>query len=291
MPRTARVRKSQRTLTDQDPQTAIADELATNKGGSPGRKSNGQFARGNPGGPGNPHARFSAAMLTIARQTMTPEKIAAVFESIYVKALSGDMTAAKLLLHYTIGKPGDAPHPDHLERDEWDLYQKNAMTLDEMKQALSLPCSLGNEIVSTALPAMTAARANELAAQLKGQEGRTKNQPKGRSGVPAPKNTQDQAATAVDPWDIDVAPPLTNGKSADKSSSADSHRRSAKNQFPATRNQPPSTSSAPLTNGVSGCSAKAKNQRKLVAKQWLQPLTKKLTGPTQKTKNRQRARA
>src|SRR5262249_47115823 len=160
-------------------------------------------AKGNPGGPGNPHARFSAGMLTIARQTMTAEKMANVFEAIYIKALTGDMTAAKLLLHYTIGKPGDAPHPDHIERDEWDLYQKNAMTLDEMKQALgSFPCSLGNEIVSTALPVMTASRANELAEQLMGGEekdegGRMRDEPNGRRHVPARESTQAHTTTAV----------------------------------------------------------------------------------------------
>ena len=98
MPGTVRARKPQRTLTGKKPRAA-ADEPPTNKGGSPGRKANGRFARGNPGGPGNPHARFSAQMLTIARQTMTPEKMTAVFEAIYVKTLTGDMSAAKILLH------------------------------------------------------------------------------------------------------------------------------------------------------------------------------------------------
>ncbi len=310
MPRTLRTKKPQRTLTGKRPQVDD-DGRSTKKPGSPTREANGRFARGNPGGPGNPHARFSAGMLTIARQTMTPEKIAAVFESIYIKALSGDMTAAKLILHYTIGKPGDAPHPDHLERDEWDLYQKNAMTLAEMQQAMGgLPCSLGNEIVSTALPAMTQARANELAAQLRGEgtgapgkrknEGtRRKEEPNGRRHGPASESTQDHAATAVDPWDVDSAPPSTNRKSTDKKSTAD----------PSTRPQPPTTNSrvhdsrftnqdsrdsrstihapkAPIGNGVSNGSSKTNKRRKLVGKQWLQPLARKLTGGKQKRKKR-----
>ena len=80
-----------------------SEEAETQAGG--GRDARGRFTKNNPGGPGNPHARFSAQMLTIARQTMTPEKMVAVFESIYIKTLAGDMSAAKLLLHYTIGKP------------------------------------------------------------------------------------------------------------------------------------------------------------------------------------------
>ena len=306
MSRTVRVRKPQPTLTDKNPQAA-ADDQATNKNGSPGRKSNGQFARGNPGGPGNPHARFSAHMLTIARQTMTPEKMAAVFESIYIKALTGDMTAAKLLLHYTIGKPGDAPHPDHIERDEWDLHRKNAIAPDEMKQALGrLPCSLGNEIVGAALPAMTAARANELAAQMRGEEsgatdekGRDegevmRDEPNGRH-VPSSESTQDQTATAVGPWDVDVAPPSTNGKmdSAPAGVSPPTrHRfRTTKSSSPIPHPQSPSTSSAPIGNGVSDSSPKAEKRRKLVAKQWLQPLTRKVTGLKQKGKKRRPARA
>ena len=292
MARTARVRKPQPTLTNKNPQAA-ADEQPANKDGSPDRQANGRFARGNPGGPGNPHARFSAQMLTIARQTMTPEKMAAVFESIYIRALGGDMTAAKLLMYYTIGKPGDAPHPDHIERDEWDLHRKNAIAPDEMKQALGrLPCSLGNEIVGAALPAMTAARADELAAQLRGEkekdEGRgMKDEPNGPCRAPSSENAQDQTATAVDPWNIDVVPPLRNGKLNGESATAS----------PATRDQPPTTNPsihdsrttihearAPIGNGVPDSSAKAKKRRKLVAKQWLQPLARKLTGRKQKGK-------
>ena len=248
-------------------------------------------------------------MLTIARQTMTPEKMANVFEAIYVRALTGDMNAAKLLLHYTIGKPGDAPHPDHLERDEWDLHQKNAIAPDEMKQALGrLPCSLGNEIVGAALPAMTAARADELAAQLRGEEpgtrdeqekdegGRMKDEPNGRGRVPGSERTQDQTATAVDPWNIDGAPPSTNGKTESapaRVSPATRHQPATTNSSsPATRQQqPPATNSAPpLTNRLSNGSSGGKKRRKLVAKQWLQPLAKKLTGQKQKTKKFEPAR-
>ena len=298
MPRTMRAKKQQPTLTNKNPQAAAAGDQPTNKSGSPGRKANGQFARGNPGGPGNPHARFSAHMLTIARQTMTPEKMAAVFESIYIKALTGDMSAAKLLLHYTIGKPGDAPHPDHIERDEWDLHRKNAIAPDEMKQALGrLPCSLGNEIVGTALPIMTAARANELAVQLRGEQPRDESNGDEDPGEPvmnednASETTQDQAAASVSQRDIDAPSPLTNGKTEGEKATGDSLRRSAKPVSPATRRQTPATSSAPIGDGFSGSSAKAKKQRKLVAKQWLQPLTRKLTPGKQKVEKRRHALA
>ncbi len=327
MTRTVRGRKQQRTLTKKKSQAA-ADEQPKTKGDSPGRKANGQFARGNPGGPGNPHARFSAHMLTIARQTMTPEKIAAVFEAIYFRAVSGDMSAAKLILHYTIGKPGDAPHPDHLERDEWDLYQKNAMTFAEMQQALGgLPCSLGNEIVGAALPAMTAARAEELAAKLRDEGTGTKDEPKGRRRVRALKGTQSQANSPVDPWDVDSAPPLTNRKAESapapvspatrhQPATTPSFSLSTRHQSLATNSSPPltnrktegakttgnrgrqvaspaspATNRSPLTIGVSDGLVGSKKGRKLVAKQWLQPLAKKLNGANQKSKKRPHTRA
>ena len=294
MPQSVRARKPRPKPKSKSPDATPDKSRPVPETGSPGREANGRFARGNPGGPGNPHARFSAHMLTIARQTMTPEKMAAVFEAVYIKALTGDMNAAKLLLHYTIGKPGDAPHPDHIERDEWDLHRKNGMTVDEMKQALGrMPCSLGNEIVSTALPAMTEARASELAAQLRGDE------PNGNEDLETTvmndgrvsKSSQDQSATQDNPCDRRVAPPLTNRNSEGKTKPGESRRRIAKMQSPATNHQPPATHSAPLTNRVSGGSVEGKMGRKLVAKQWLQPLARKVAGQKQEGKKHRAVRA
>ena len=307
MPQSVRARKPRPTAKGKSDHTTADKAHPEQETNSPGREASGRFARGNPGGPGNPHARFSAQMLTIARQTMTPEKMTAVFEAIYIRALTGDMGAAKLLLHYTIGKPGDAPHPDHIERDEWDLYQKNGIAPDEMKQALGrMPCSLGNEIVGAALPAMTAARADELAAQLKDEEPGARNEKKmekgrgmkdeanGRGHVPVSKSAQHHTATAVDPWDIDSAPPLTNGKTESapaNDSPATRYQPPTTDSFsPATCHQPPATSSSPLANRVSNGSAGGKKGRKLLAKQWLQPLAKKLTGGKQKSKKCKPAR-
>src|SRR5262249_7628441 len=36
------------------------------------------------------------------------------------KAADGDISAAKLILSYKLGKPAPAPNPDEIDRDEWE---------------------------------------------------------------------------------------------------------------------------------------------------------------------------
>ena len=96
MPQSVCARKPRPKAKGKSGQTT-ADKANLDQGmNSPGRQANGRFARGNTGRPEIPYARFRAYMLTIARQTMTPEKMAKVFEAIYIKTLTGDMNAAKL---------------------------------------------------------------------------------------------------------------------------------------------------------------------------------------------------
>ena len=318
MSRALRAKKQQPTLTDERPQTATAEGQPKKKGSPPGRQANGQFARGNPGGPGNPHARFSAHMLTIARQTMTPEKMAAVFESIYIKALTGDLSAAKLLLHYTIGKPGDAPHPDHIERDEWDLYQKNAMTLDEMKQTLGrLPCSLGNEIVGAALPSMTATFASDIASKLMGGEGQEaggENNEKSNEGPLTNRQSDGVDLHSLPPRPSTLASSRSRRPSRASTPSPLTNREteSVDAQSPGTPDQPSHTaapspltnresdsvdprslaprpatdasSRSPLTNGKTKPVPQGGAKRNSVAKHWLQPLARKLNARAVKRK-------
>jgi hypothetical protein len=160
--------KSQSSGSEKDPQPTLTDEpSAADKTSPNGRGAGGQFTKGNAGGPGNPHARGCAKMLEVFRNAISEDEMVQICRMLFVKAVSGDISAAKIILSYKIGKPLPAPHPDAIDRDEWDHYQNDAIHEKEMKLVLSsLPTHSGNDIVRGSLPIMTASRMNDLAAQL-----------------------------------------------------------------------------------------------------------------------------
>jgi hypothetical protein len=122
---------------------------------------------GNAGGPGNPHARHCARMLEMFRNSITDEEMYALCRVLFERASGGDMGALKMVWQYKLGKPLQAPNPDMIDRDEWDHFQKDAMTLEEMKQVLGqLPSRIGNAIVSAALPSIASTISHTLAQQL-----------------------------------------------------------------------------------------------------------------------------
>jgi hypothetical protein len=131
------------------------------------RDSQGRYLKNNAGGPGNPHARHCARMLEMFRNSITDEKMYGLCRVLFERAITGDMSALKMIWQYKLGKPLPAPNPDMIDRDEWDHFQKDAMTLEEMKKVLGqLPSRIGNAIVSSARPSITSAISHTLAHQL-----------------------------------------------------------------------------------------------------------------------------
>ena len=65
-----------------------------------GHSPDGRFAKNNPGGPGNPHARHCARMLALLRASISDEEMVAVFRMLVEKAIARDVSAAKLVLSY-----------------------------------------------------------------------------------------------------------------------------------------------------------------------------------------------
>jgi hypothetical protein len=106
-------------------------------------------------------------MLEMFRNSITDEEMYGLCRVLYERAITGDMSALKMVWQYKLGKPLPAPHPDRIDRDEWDHFQKDAMTLDEMKKVLGqLPSRIGNAIVSAALPSIASTISHTLAQQL-----------------------------------------------------------------------------------------------------------------------------
>ena len=74
-----------------------------------GRTASGQFAKGNAGGPGNPHAKRVAELRAALLEAVTVEDIRAVVRSLVGQAREGDIPAARELLNRVLGKsPDDA---------------------------------------------------------------------------------------------------------------------------------------------------------------------------------------
>ena len=72
-----------------------------------GRTPRGQFAKGNPGGPGNPYARRTAALRSALLDAVTEADIRAVARALVKRAKDGEVPAVRELLDRLLGRPGD----------------------------------------------------------------------------------------------------------------------------------------------------------------------------------------
>src|SRR5271165_1591112 len=89
-----------------------------------GRSASGRFAKGNPGGPGNPFARQVAALRQELLNAVSLDKLRSIVGKLVEKAEQGDVPAAKVVLEYTIGKPAKVTDPDRLDIEEWKGFQE-----------------------------------------------------------------------------------------------------------------------------------------------------------------------
>jgi hypothetical protein len=108
---------------------------------SEGRQANGQFAKGNQFGPGNPFARKCAAFRAALMDAVTEQDIQDIAVKLRDDAKAGDKAAVKLLFQYVIGKPQPAVDPDTLDLQEMRGYMAAAIppeALEQMQQAVPL---------------------------------------------------------------------------------------------------------------------------------------------------------
>jgi hypothetical protein len=232
--------KPQPTLTDDQAQAGSQEQQAAS-GPDPlnGRRPDGKFARGNPGGPGNPHARHCARMLQAFRNAISAEEMQRLFRVLYEKAAAGDVSAGKLVLSYHIGKPLPASNPDAIDRDEWNHYQQDSMALDEMKRVLSsLPTRVGNDIARTTLPIMTEAWTKDLATQL-------------MKGCPVPKEVHERTEDGEEKPEVEA--PIANGElnESDGIQPSTTGTSRSTNGHHNSRRPPTSTTKKPIANGDS----------------------------------------
>jgi hypothetical protein len=250
------------------------------------RNAAGQFLPGNAGGPGNPHARHCARMLELFRNAISDEEMYMLTRVLLERASTGDMSAMKMIWQYKLGKPLPAPNPDAIDRDEWDHFQKDAMTLTELKNVLNqLPSRIGNAIASAALPSIAESVAQNLSAQL------FQSLPPdyyAQSATPPAADAPGQSAPMPAAPDAQPTPPGSNGFSAEPTPVSNGDpveldadglpSRGLPNSLPASpspsapRPQPSTSQSTPVSNGKSkkgGKGGKSPKSRKRLKNQWM----------------------
>jgi hypothetical protein len=119
-----------------------------------GRDAKGRFAKGNPGGPGNPFARHVAKLRSALVQCVSEEDMRQIANGLLVSAKLGHLPSIRILLMYVLGKPSGAVNPDTLDIDEWrQLVQPLAQIAADLPQALmSVPAPTATDMVRTAQP-------------------------------------------------------------------------------------------------------------------------------------------
>jgi hypothetical protein len=119
------------------PVTGAREPAAQTPTAGAARGPGGRFAKGNPGGPGNPFARQVAALRQAALAAITPDAVHAIIAKMAELALAGDVQAAKLVLAYAIGKPAAPADPDKLDVQEWNHFKEAAPMLNEIESLLT----------------------------------------------------------------------------------------------------------------------------------------------------------
>lgn len=85
------------------------------------RDAQGRFAEGNPGGPGNPHAKRVGELRVALLEAVTPADMQAVVKALVEAAKGGDVAAARVLFERVLGKPVEADLIERLEVLEQQL--------------------------------------------------------------------------------------------------------------------------------------------------------------------------
>jgi hypothetical protein len=127
-----------------------------------GRESNGRFAKGNPGGSGNPFARQTAALRRELVESVTAEDIRQIAQRLLQQAKEGDVPSARLLFSYAIGRPAPVVDPDTLDQQEWQALRQQVKMEDANAYLQSVPADTACHYLRQALPMMTRRYTNQL---------------------------------------------------------------------------------------------------------------------------------
>jgi hypothetical protein len=117
----------------------------------------GRFAPGNQGGPGNPFARLMGMLRCALVRRIKPEAVEAIADVLIDMAKAGDVPAARLVLSYGVGKPTEAVNPDTLDLEEWDIYRRGPVSLNDLSGIVEgIPLDVLGPAVRAAKPYLNA---------------------------------------------------------------------------------------------------------------------------------------
>ena len=81
---------------------------SSSSNGANGRSSGGQFAKGNPGGPGNPYAKRVSTLRSALSDQVQDKDLRAIVAKLVRLAKDGDIAAAKEVLDRSVGKSANS---------------------------------------------------------------------------------------------------------------------------------------------------------------------------------------
>lgn len=90
---------------------------------NPSPSPNGRFAKGNPGGPGNPHGRAVAQLRSALFAAVSAEDFKAVIAALVEQARTGDVPSIRELLQRLLGPPESADFVERLEAIERQINE------------------------------------------------------------------------------------------------------------------------------------------------------------------------
>jgi hypothetical protein len=132
------------------------------------RDAMGRFAPGNKGGPGNPFGRMMGMLRCALVRRLKPEDVEAIADVLIAKATAGDVAAARLVLSYGIGKPTEAVNPDTLDMQEWDVFRKSPVSLDDLRGIVEgIPVDAMGPVVRVTKPYLNANAVDTIMSVLK----------------------------------------------------------------------------------------------------------------------------
>jgi len=89
--------------------------------GDNGRGPDGRFAKGNPGGPGNPHAKKVHRLRSALLNAVKPQDVTEIIKKLVELSKAGDVAAMRLLFDRLLGPPICADLADKIEKLEFLL--------------------------------------------------------------------------------------------------------------------------------------------------------------------------
>jgi hypothetical protein len=101
-------------------------EAPSTNGANGGRQDGGRFAKGNPGGPGNPHARRVARLRSALLKAVTPADMKAIVARLVQDARAGNVQAAREVIERSLGKPVETDLLERIERLEQLLSKEKS---------------------------------------------------------------------------------------------------------------------------------------------------------------------